>query len=65
MAGLENSTPVDTPLEVNAKLSPDKGDPLPDPMLYCHLVDSLVYLIITHPDISYAVILAGRLMMDP
>lgn len=65
MAGLQNSTPVDTPLEVNVKLSQDTGDPLPDPMLYRRLVGSLVYLTITRPDISYAVNLVNQFMTHP
>ena len=55
MAGLQNSTPVDTLVEVNVKLSQDTGDPLPNLTLYRCLVGSLVYLTITRPDISYAV----------
>ena len=55
MDGLQNSTPVDTPLEVNVKLSKETGDLLPDSTLYRRLVGSLVYLTITQPDISYAV----------
>ena len=55
LAGLTDATPVDTPLEVNVKLSKDDGYLLSDPTFYRRLVSSLVYLTITRPDISYAV----------
>lgn len=54
LAGLENSTPVDTPLEVNVKYRKDEGNLLSDPTAYSQLVGSLVYLTMTRPDISYA-----------
>lgn len=44
MAGLQHSTPMDTPLEVNVKLNQDTGNTLPGPTLYPRLVGSLVYL---------------------
>ena len=52
MAGLQSSTPVDTPVEVNVELQQDASDPLPDPTQYHHLVGSLVYSTITRYDIS-------------
>ena len=55
MAGLDNSTPVDTPLEVNVKYRSDEGDFFHDSTLYSKLVGSLVYLTVTRPDISYVV----------
>ncbi|XP_060669987.1 retrovirus-related Pol polyprotein from transposon RE1 isoform X4 [Ziziphus jujuba] len=65
LAGLENSTPVDTPLEVNVKYSQTDGDLLPDPTIYRRLVGSLIYLTITRPDISYAVNLMSQFMRQP
>lgn len=53
--GLQESTPVDTPLEANVKLRQEDGYLLPDPTMYCKLVDNLVCLTITQLDISYAV----------
>ena len=53
--GLTNSKTVDTLVELNAHLTPTGGKPLSNPSLYRRLVDSLVYLTITRPDISYAV----------
>ena len=65
MADLHDSTPVDTPVEVNLKLSKDDGDLLPDPHIYRRLVGSLIYLTITRPDISYAVNLVSQFMTAP
>jgi len=55
LAGLQDSSPVDTPLEVNVKFQRDDEDLLPNPNLYWQLVGSLNYLTITRPDISFAV----------
>ena len=65
MADLHDSSPVDTPVEVNLKLSKDDGDLLPDPQPYRRRVGSLVYLTITRPDISYAVNLVSQFMTAP
>ena len=54
-AGLTDSKTVDTPVELNAHLTPLRGKPLSNPSLYRRLVCSLVYLTITRPDISYGV----------
>ena len=53
--GLTNIKTVDTPIKLNVYLTPSGGKPLSNPSLYKHLVGNLVYLIVTHPDISYAV----------
>ena len=54
-AGLTDSKIVDTPIELNAHLTPLGGKPLSNPSLYRNLVGSLVYLTVTRPNISYAV----------
>ena len=54
-AGLIDSKIVDTPVEHKAHLTPMGGKLLSNPSLYRRLVGSLVYLIVTHPDIFYAV----------
>ena len=54
-AGLTDSKTVDTPVEFNAHLTPSGEKPLSNLFLYKSLVGSLVYLIVTRPDISYAV----------
>ena len=53
--GLTNIKTVDIPIKLNVYLTPSRGKPLSNPSLYKHLVGSLVYLIVTHPDIFYAV----------
>ena len=54
-AGLIDSKTVDTPVELNAHLTPIGGKPLSNPFLYRRLVGSLVYLTVTHLDISYVI----------
>ena len=54
-AGLTNSKTVDTLVELNVPLTPLGGKPLSNPSLYKRLVGSLVYLTVTHPNISYVV----------
>ena len=55
LADLSDSSPVDTLLEVNAKLRHQDNDLLSDPTFYRRLVGSLVYVTITRPDLSYVV----------
>ena len=54
-AGLTDSKTVDTPVELNAHLTPSGGKPLSNPFLHRHLVGNLIYLIVTRPDIFYVV----------
>ena len=54
-AGLTNSKTVDTPVEFNAHLTLSGRKPLANPSLYRRMVGSLVYLTVTHLDISYAI----------
>ena len=65
LAGLTDSKIVDTPVELNAHLTLSGGKPLPNPFLYRRLVGSLVYLTITHPDISYAVYQVSQYLFAP
>ena len=59
LAGLTNTNPVDTPMEINVKYRRDEGELLKDPTLYRKLVGSLIYLTITRPDISMLSILSA------
>ena len=53
--GLTDSKTVDTSVELNAHMTPSVRKPLSNPSLYRQLVGSLVYLTVTHLDISYAI----------
>ena len=44
LAGLEDTSSVDTPIEVNVKYRKDEKDILEEPTLYRRLVGSLIYL---------------------
>jgi hypothetical protein len=62
---ITDSKIVDTPIEYNNRLNTHDGEPLPDATLYRQLVGSLVYLIVTRPDISYAVHIVSQFMAAP
>ena len=64
-AGLTDSKTVDTPVELNAHLTPIGGKPLSNPSFYRRLVSSLVYLTVTHPDISYDVHQVSQYLSTP
>ena len=64
-AGLIDSKTVDTLVELNAHLTPTGGKPLSNPSLYRRLVGSLVYLIVTCPDISYAIHQVSQYLSTP
>ena len=63
--GLTDSKTVDTPVELNAHLTPSGGKPLSNPSLYRRLVGNLVYLTVTRPDISYAVHQVSQYLFAP
>ena len=52
-------------MEVNTKLYAQEGKELEDPTMYRQLVDSLIYLTLTQPNISYAIGVASRYMQNP
>ena len=64
-AGLIDSKTVDNPVELNVHLTPTEGKPLSNPSLYRRLVGSLVYLIVTCPDISYVVYQVSQYLSAP
>ena len=64
-AGLINSKTVDTPVELNAHLTPTRGKLLSNPSLYRRLVGSLVYLTVTCPDFSYVVYQVSQYLSAP
>ena len=64
-AGLTDSKTVDTPVELNVHLTPSGGKPFSNPSLYKRLVGSLVYLTVTHPDISCAIHQVSQYLSTP
>ena len=60
-----DSKTVDTPVELNAYLTPSREKPLSNPSFYRRLVGSLVYLTVTRPDISYAVHQVSQYLFAP
>jgi len=56
---------VDTPIEVNTRYSSSDDLPLIDPTLYRTIVRSLIYLIITRPDIAYDVHVVSQFVASP
>jgi hypothetical protein len=64
-AALGDERIVETPMELNVQLRASDGDPLSDSTSYHHLIGSLVYLAITHPDISYPVHILSQFVSAP
>ena len=61
-ASITDSKIVDTPIEYNCHLNSQDGEPLSDATLNRQLVGSLIYLTVTHHDISYAVHVVSQFM---
>ena len=65
LAGLQDTSSSDTPLEVNTKYRSEEGDLLLDTTVFRQLVGSLNYLTITRPNISFAVQQVSQFMLTP
>ena len=63
--GLTDIRIAATPMELYLQLQVFDGTPLSDPTRYRHLVGSLVYLTVTHPDISHAVHILSQFVGAP
>ena len=63
--GMNNCKPLQLPLDTHLKLTPEKGDPLPDSTVYQRLIGKLIYLTITRPDICFSVQLLSQFMQKP
>ena len=64
-AGITNNKTVSTPLEYNAKLTPLDGEPILDATCYRQLVGSVIYLIVTRPNISHAASMVRKFIDAP
>lgn len=47
--GVNNTRKLRIPMDPMTKLTPDLGDPLPDPAVFQRLVGKLLYLTLTRP----------------
>jgi hypothetical protein len=65
LAGLQLGNFILTLLKVNLKIRQEKDDLLSDPSLYWQVVESLNYLMITRPDISFVVQQINQFMQAP
>ena len=63
--GMLTAKPLQLPLDSHLKLTPDKGDPLPNPVIYQRLIGKLIYLTITRPDLAFSVQLLSQFMQAP
>ena len=59
------SKPTDFPMETNHKLALINGKPFSDAAQYRRPVGELIYLTITHPELSYAVHILSQFMQAP
>ncbi|KAL0405896.1 UNVERIFIED_CONTAM: Retrovirus-related Pol polyprotein from transposon RE2 [Sesamum latifolium] len=64
-AGLLGTKSVDTPMDSNPDFWNDDGKYLKDKTKYRRLVDKLIYLTVTRPDISFAIGLVSQFMDKP
>ncbi|GKV38633.1 hypothetical protein SLEP1_g46522 [Rubroshorea leprosula] len=63
--GMLECKPISTPMEMNARLCSHKGKDLTSATMYRQLVGSLIYLILSRPNISFAVGMVSRFMQNP
>ena len=63
--GLTGARSEKIPMEQNLKLSLTEGEKLNDPSKYRRLVDRLIYLTVTRPDIVYSVRMLNQFMHEP
>ena len=64
-ASITDSKIVNTPIKYNFCLNSHDGESLYNATLYRQLVESLIYLTVTRPDISYTVHVVSQFMAAP
>ena len=64
-ARLTDNKIVDTPLETSVQYSPSNGVPLTNSTLYQTIVEILVYLTMTRPNIAHVVHIVSQFVLAP
>jgi hypothetical protein len=65
MFGMIDCRPMSTPLVTNWRNIDASNSKTVDPIVYRHLIGSLMYLVNTRPDISFVVNSLSLFMVDP
>ena len=63
--GLLASKPSNVPMDQSVKLSSGVGDTVPNPSMYKRLIEKLLYLTLTRPNISYSIHKLSQFMSAP
>nr|GEW24228.1 retrovirus-related Pol polyprotein from transposon TNT 1-94 [Tanacetum cinerariifolium] len=63
--GFESCDPVDTPMVEKSKLDEDKEGKAVDPSHYCRMIDTLLYLTASRPDLQFAICMCARYQARP
>ncbi|GKE46874.1 hypothetical protein Tco_1478132 [Tanacetum coccineum] len=63
--GMESSDPVDTPMVEKSKLDEDTQGKAVDPTHYHGMVGTLMYLIASRPDLTFAICMCSRYQAKP
>jgi hypothetical protein len=63
--GMDNLKPIKTPMTTNAHLDLDEGGKSVDLKLYRSIIDSLLYLTTSRPDIMFSVCMCTRFHASP
>ncbi|GJT78827.1 retrovirus-related pol polyprotein from transposon TNT 1-94, partial [Tanacetum coccineum] len=63
--GMESSVPVDTPMVEKSKLDEDPQGKAVDPTHYRGMVDTLMYLTASRPDLTFVVCMCARYQAKP
>nr|GEY40368.1 uncharacterized mitochondrial protein AtMg00810-like [Tanacetum cinerariifolium]GEZ47938.1 uncharacterized mitochondrial protein AtMg00810-like [Tanacetum cinerariifolium] len=58
--GFDYYAPVDTPMVEKSKLDEDKDGKAVDPSYYCGMIDTLLYLTASRPDLQFSICMCAR-----
>jgi hypothetical protein len=63
--GMDNAKPIKTTMGTNGHLDLDMGDTSIDQKVYCSMIESLLYLCASRPDIMLSVCICARFQVTP